>query len=123
MGSIVGSVVGSVASGLVGKALGGGKSKSAPTGSSQTQVDPRGTFKPVTLTTGTGTAKLTGGDEGVTGSFDLDPRLAALQNLGFDTSGGLLEKYLSGLNAFQPRELGMSWNPEQATQQNQDHQQ
>lgn len=116
LGAVGAAVAGGIASGVVGKALGGGGSSSVPTGGSQTQIDPRANFKPITLTTGVGSTKLTGGDDGLNVDAQLDPRLQALQSLGFDSAGGLFDKYLSGLNAFQPRELGMSWNPEAVTQ-------
>lgn len=115
MGSIVGAIAGGAASSLVGKVLGGGKSKSVPTGGSQTQIDPRANFKPVTLTTGVGSAKLTGGDNGLTIDGQLDPRLQALQDLGFGSAGDWFNKYQEGLNLYQPRVLGAQWDPNAAT--------
>jgi hypothetical protein len=112
---MVEAVVGSVVSGVVGKAL-GGSSKSSSQTTKQTTVDPRAYFKPVTLTSGTGTVT---GNTGESGAYnwdvDLAPQLNELQNYGFGSALPFYNKFQEGLFGLDPRALGYQYDPNSAT--------
>lgn len=104
------------AGGLVGGLFGGG-TKQVQTGGSQTIADPRAEFKPITYTSGMGTGSITGGADGLTPSYALNQNLQDLQQMGYAAAPNMFSRYLEEAGAYQPRTLGVSWDPNQLRDQ------
>lgn len=94
MGSFAAPIVGAVASGVVGKALGGGSTSSAPTSTAPAKIEGK-EFQPFTYR-GAGGFGVTGsqtGDDGYTWSADLPSWVTDLGAGGAGAAGGLFQQY------------------------------